>query len=426
MDYQNDFTIEEFAERRQRLAANLDAGTVALIPGAGAMQGSQVFRQFNDFYYLCGVEVPHAYLQITADARATIFLAENQHTPFTADNAEWIMDTTGLDAVHPLRALSRGLQTQKAVYLPSREGEGSRMSWDNLLAWRQAVMNDPFDGRRGRNSQVAAKLQQQFPLLELRDLTPFIDEQRLIKSPAELVLMRKAGELTGLGALAAVRATTPGIMEYQLHAEIEYVYMNGGAVGDAYCPIIPGAANAGDPHYMANDCRLDDGDIVLLDCAPDYHYYTSDIGRMWPISGTFNTEQRALYGYVVEYHKAILSQIRPGVMRSDVHKVAAEMMQPAFEAWPFVSEEQRETARILFAFTGHISHGVGMAVHDVSQHYDRPFEPGMVFAVDPMAWDNKRDTYYRVEDTVVVTADGYENLTESCPIEIDDIEAAMA
>ena len=202
--------------------------------------------------------------------------------------------------------------------------------------------------------------------------------------------------------------------------------MNGGAVGDAYCPIIPGAANAGDPHYMANDCRLDDGDIVLLDCAPDYHYYTSDIGRMWPISGTFNTEQRALYGYVVEYHKAILSQIRPGVMRSDVHKVAAEMMQPAFEAWPFVSEEQRETARILFAFTGHISHGVGMAVHDVSQHYDRPFEPGMVFAVDPMAWDNKRDTYYRVEDTVVVTADGYENLTESCPIEIDDIEAAMA
>ena len=89
MDYQNDFTIEEFAERRQRLAANLDAGTVALIPGAGAMQGSQVFRQFNDFYYLCGVEVPHAYLQITADARATIFLAENQHTPFTADNADY-------------------------------------------------------------------------------------------------------------------------------------------------------------------------------------------------------------------------------------------------------------------------------------------------------------------------------------------------
>ncbi len=147
---------------------------------------------------------------------------------------------------------------------------------------------------------------------------------------------------------------------------------------------------------------------------------------MWPINGIFNDEQRALYGYVVEYHKTVLSLIRPGVMRNEVHENAAELMRPRFETWPFVSDEQRETARILFAFTGHISHGVGMAVHDVSQHYDRPFEPGMVFAVDPMAWDNKRETYYRVEDTVVVTADGYENFTASCPIEIQDIEAAMA
>lgn len=426
MDFQNDFSIEEFASRRQRLAVSLDAGSVALIPGAGAMMGSQKFRQFNDFYYLCGVEVPHAYLLITAEGRATIFLTENQNMPFSLANQQWIRQVTGLDSVQSVSSMARGLQSHKVVYLPSREGEGSRMSWDNLLAWRQAMVNDPYDGRVGRNSQVAVKLQQQFPLMELRDLSAIIDEMRLIKSPAELVLMRRAGELTGNGALAAMRVTKPGIMEYQLHAELEHVYLKGGAVGDAYCPIIPGQANAGDSHYMANDCSLDDGDIVLVDCAPDYRYYTSDIGRMWPINGKFSEEQRALYGYVVEYHKAVLSHIRPGVMRSDVHEKSADMMRPLFDSWSFISEEQRETARILFSFTGHISHGVGMAVHDVSQHYDRPFEEGMVFAVDPMAWDDKHETYYRVEDTVVVTEGGYENLTKSCPFEIDDIEVAMS
>lgn len=424
-DFQSDFTTAEFAQRRRRLAKNLAEGAVALIPGAGAPQGVSRFRQFNDFYYLCGVEAPHSYLLIADSGEATLFLSETGYAPFAPDNADWIVRTTGLDAVQPLGMLTRRLQRERLLYVPSREGEGERECWDTLERWRQAALNDPLDGRLGRIGQIASNLRTQFPFIELRDLTPHLEEMRAIKSEAELTLMRRAGELTGLGALTAMKATKPGIYEYELHAELEHVYISGGARGAAYAPIIPGSANAGDSHYLANHSKLDDGDIVLIDCAPDYHYYTSDIGRMWPINGVFSDEQKALYSYVVAYHHTLLNLIRPGAVREEVHQSAAAEMRPRFDKWEFSSEKQRETAACLFDFWDHVSHGVGMCVHDVSLHHERPFEPGMVFAIDPMAWDKANETYYRVEDTVVVTENGCENLTASAPLEIEDIQAAM-
>lgn len=425
MIFQSDFSLEELAGRRQRLVEGLQGEEVALVPGGAAVEGSDVFRQVNEFYYLCGVEVPHAYLLIEAGGFATIFLPESTLEPFHPSNDIRIRETTGLDRVCPLDSLPRRLQDCPVVHLPTREGEGRKMSRDNLASWGNSVLGDPLDGRRGRNGQVAARLQESFPAMELRDLSPALDELRLIKSPAELDLLRRAGELTAVGAAEAMRATRPGMIEYELHAEIDCVYLKGGASGDAYSPIIPGSSRAGDPHYMANDARLRDGDIVLLDCAPDYRYYTSDIGRMWPVNGVFDPAQRALYGYVLAYHREVLRQIRPGRLREEIHEEAATRMRPLFEGWSFVSEGQRETARILFDFKGHISHGVGMCVHDVSLHYDRPLEAGMVFAVDPMAWDHERETYYRVEDTVAVTGDGHENLTAQCPIGIEEIEEWM-
>lgn len=427
MKYQTDFTIDELAQRRQRLAETIGPDVVALVPAADTVQGFELFRQYNDFYYLSGVEVPHAYLLINGgNGRTTIFLPQSTHHGFHADNAAWVKETTGIDGVQSVQNVQSHLARCKVVCFPAREGQGLKMSDDTLNGWRNQVLADPLDGRPGRTTRIAQTLKSRFPFMELRDLSPVMDEMRLIKSPAEIDLCRKAGELTGLGALAAMKATKPGVMEYHLNAAIQKVYLEGGARGEGYVPIIPGSKNAGDGHYHYNNCVLDDGDIVLVDCAPDYHYYTSDIGRMWPVNGTFDPFQRALYGFVLEYHKVVLGLIKPGVMKAGLQAEAARIMQPVFDGWEFVSDDQRETARILFTFGGHISHGVGMCVHDVSHHCSRPFEVGNVFAVDPMAWDRDRDTYYRVEDTVVVTEDGCENLTASCPIEIDEIESVMA
>jgi Xaa-Pro aminopeptidase len=168
-----------------------------------------------------------------------------------------------------------------------------------------------------------------------------------------------------------------------------------------------------------------DGDWILADCAPDYHYYTSDIGRIWPINGTYSPLHRELYGYIVEYHKVILAKIRPGVTAGQVHEESAEVMKEVVEQTRFSKPIYEEAARRTLEFRGHLSHTVGMTVHDGGSYRDDPLEPGLVFSVDPQMWIPEERIYVRCEDTVVVTEDGIENFTEAAPLELDDVEEFM-
>jgi Xaa-Pro aminopeptidase len=162
-----------------------------------------------------------------------------------------------------------------------------------------------------------------------------------------------------------------------------------------------------------------------MDAAPECAHYTSDIGRMWPVNGTYAPWQRELYGYIVEYHKVLLSSIRPGVTPDQVMDEAAGNMRGVWEGWKFSKEPYREGTRRTLEFRGHLSHPVGMAVHDDGGYYHRPLLPGTVFAVDPQMWIPEERLYIRVEDTIVVTEDGIENLTSGAPLELDDVEALM-
>jgi Xaa-Pro aminopeptidase len=144
---------------------------------------------------------------------------------------------------------------------------------------------------------------------------------------------------------------------------------------------------------------------------------------MWPVSGTYSSEQRAIYGYVVEYHKVLLQEIRAGRTDAEVKASTEERMRPVYESWKFPSEDIREAAGRDF---GQITHGGGMHVHDGSAHHTRPYEPGMVFAPDPsIVVRGERPLYCRIEDTVVVTETGCEVLTAAAPVELDDVEALM-
>ncbi len=258
-----------------------------------------------------------------------------------------------------------------------------------------------------------------------------MDELRSVKSPAELARLRHAGRLTAEGIREAMRSTAPGVYEYQLDAVMRYHFIAGGGSDRAYNSIIATGTNILYPHYNAVNQRLEDGDWLLGDSAADYRYYVSDIGRMWPVNGVYSADQRSLYGYVVEYHKTLLACIRPGRMYTDVHEEAAERMRPVYAAWEFCTPVLRELAALLFEFTGHISHAVGLNCHEGlslfgrGNHYQRPFEPGMVFSVDPTIDSKPHRTYVRVEDTVAVTEEGVEILTAAAPLELDDVEDLM-
>jgi Xaa-Pro aminopeptidase len=222
-----------------------------------------------------------------------------------------------------------------------------------------------------------------------------------------------------------MRATRPGAYEYQLDAVMRYCYLVNGARDAAYRAIIAGGANAWYGHYNANDCVLQDGDLVLVDCAPDYRYYTSDIGRMWPVNGRYAPVQRELYGFIVAYHKVLLRLIRPGVTDAQIQQEAAAEMGEVVEATRFSKPIYEAAARRALAFPYHMSHPVGMAVHDVGHYRGKTLQPGVVLALDPQMWVPEERLYIRVEDTVVVTEEGIENLTVDAPLELDEVEAAM-
>lgn len=178
-------------------------------------------------------------------------------------------------------------------------------------------------------------------------------------------------------------------------------------------------------HYFRKDCVLNDGDIVLMDHAPDYGYYTSDIGRVWPVNGKYTPWQRELYGFCVKYHKALLSRIRPGVTARKITEDAAQEMFKVIEDTAFSKPIYEQAARRMLRSRGHLSHGVGMHVHDAGDYKARPLAPGMVFAVDPMMRVPEERLYIRIEDTVLLTESGIENLTGAAPTELDDVEKLM-
>ena len=431
--WQDDFGVDEFQARRRRLCEALDADAVVLLQGARRPVEGRPFRQYNDFYYLCGVETPGAYLLIRgSDARATVFLphrselsTDSDAEPLSADNAEAGRQATGLDEVVGIEKLGERLARAKAVYMPFEDGQGWATNRHDSRSWGHYVTTDPWDTRPTRSAHLIQNVRTRFPGSDVRDLSPLMDDLRLVKSPKEIELLRRAGLLTAVGLVEAIRSTRPGVMEYQLDAILRYHYLAGGAMDRAYPAILAGGPNAWHGHYSSNNCELKDGDWILGDCAPDYRYYTSDIGRMWPVGGTYAPWQRALYGFVVEYHKVLLAAIRPGRMLAEIHAEAAETMRGVLDKFEFASPAHEAGARAMFDFRGHLSHCVGMSVHDGGRHGIRTLEPGIVFSVDPQLRVLDERLYIRVEDTVVVTEDGIENLTAHAPLELDDVEALM-
>ena len=282
---------------------------------------------------------------------------------------------------------------------------------------------DFWDGGTSRQRRFVELLRTRNPRAEIKDVNPILDELRAIKSPREIALIRRASELAGLGLIEAMRSTEPGVTEYQLDAAARYVFLLNGARLEAYRSITAaGTENINNMHYFRNTATLKDGDLVLMDYAPDYRYYVSDIGRVWPVSGKYNAWQRELLQFVLEYHKAVLARIRPSVTPAQIMDEARKAMEPVFARTKFSKPIYEQAARRLVETGGGVfSHTVGMAVHDVGG-YRSGLKPGHVFSVDPQLRVPEENLYLRYEDTVVVTDTGVENFTDFLPMELDAME----
>jgi Xaa-Pro aminopeptidase len=439
LHFQTDFSADDFQQRRAAVYAAIGEN-IAIIQSAEDVAGFISFRQSNTFYYLSGLESPSAYMVLDGIKKeTTIYLPHRDEDRergegkrFSAEDAEIIMDKTGVERVRPIEKMGTDFThaylwrpPTPALYTPFNPDEKERQSRDEVLSGQGRRLADPWDGRASRPGQFINLMRLRYPQFEIRDLTLILDNMRLIKSKKEIDLIRKASEIAGEGIAEAIRSTKPGIFEYELEAAALFVFKMSGSRGFAYSAIVAGGTNAWMGHYSANSDPVMDGDLILMDVAPDYRYYTSDVARMWPVNGSYTSDQRDLYGFIVEYQKALLRYIRPGVTPEQIMSEAAKDMRKVFNAIDFSKTIYRDAAKAAFDFKGHLSHPVGMTVHDVGNYRTRKLEPGMVFTIDPMLWVHEESMYVRMEDVVVVTEDGVENLSDNLAVEMDDIERLM-
>ncbi len=438
--YQTDFSKEEFAERRSKIMDAIGSNAIAVIQGSSGVAGFSVFRQSNTFYYLTGLATPHAYLLINGkNKQTTIYLPhrdegteQGQGKVLSAEDDDLVKQLTSVDHVKGIEFLSADLVGTGLIkppapllyteFSPAENGNDSR---DELLYGQARSSSDPWDGQITREATFISKLRERVPQFEIRDLSPILDAMRVIKSPKEIELIRKATQIAGLGIMEAMRSTQPGVYEYQLDAAAKYIFYLQGARGDGYASIIGGGTNAYMGHYFHKTDVLKDGDLVLMDYAPDYNYYTSDVTRIWSVNGKFTNEQKELYNFIVAYRDALFKYIKPGVTANDVLDGAAAEMKAYIVGKKFVKPAHIKAVEDGIKFRGHFQHPVGMAVHDVGQVRGVPLKPGMVFTIDPMIWIHEERLYIRIEDVALVTSDGVENLSAFVPSLIEDVERTI-
>lgn len=442
--FTSDFPPEEFAARRAKVYAHIGANGMAIIQGAPSPDGYTRFRQTNEFYYLSGIEVPHAYLLLNGETKSAALYLPHRHDAreasegklLSAEDVELVKKLSGVEAVYATELLAEHLartartEPARTLFTPFQPGEGYAVSRDLALRRIADTSNDPWDGRASREAAFIASLRERFPHFEVRNLTPELDRMRLIKSAREIALITKATRLAGLGLMEAMRSTEPGILESELDAVAKYIFYRNGGQGDAYYSLIANGTNAYFPHYSWGKTRLRKGDLVLMDYAPDVGYYMSDITRQWPVDGKFTSDQRDLYNFYLGCYRAILDAIRVGVTPLQVKKEALVKMDAVLAASRFSKDVYAKGAKEFVdsyrrsADVPRLGHWVGMSTHDVGTDAG-PLRPGMVFTIEPALRIPEERIYIRLEDLIVITETGKDVPSLFVPMDVEGVEKVM-
>jgi Xaa-Pro aminopeptidase len=429
----------EFARRRKQLMRMADQDAILILPSAPQRIRSHdthyPYRQDSDFWYLSGFPEPEAVLVLVPGRKhgeTLLFCRERDPEREAWDGPragpEGAVEAFGFDDAYPISDLDEILpgllEGRSRVYYHF----GRDTDFDlKLIGWVNRV-----------RSQVRHGAQPPHEFLELGHL---LHELRLFKSPAELKLMRRAAAIACEAQLAAMRATRPGGREYEVEAALQYVYRKNDAVA-AYEPIVGSGPNACVLHYRANNAPTGAGDLLLCDAGAEYAGYASDITRTWPVGGTYSKEQRALYELVLAAQAAALAQARPGRPWIAGHEAAVETLTDGLLSLGLLKGTLKSALasgaykKFYMHKTGH---WLGLDVHDVGEYKlageFRELEPGMVFTIEPglyIAPGTKgvaakwQGIGIRIEDDVLVTADGHEVLTDAVPKSVDAVEGVLA
>ncbi|WP_233520620.1 Xaa-Pro aminopeptidase [Flocculibacter collagenilyticus] len=435
--------ITEFKARRERVLAQMEAGAVALFPAASEVTRSRdtefPFRQDSDFHYLTGFPEPDAILVLIKadnntpnsqnqsmlfclpkDPVAEIWQGRRFGQEQAAQNFLFDQAYSLDEAERQLIDILNGVQH---IYF----SQGSYAAFDTFI----------FDllSKLRSNPKKGWKAPQQ-----ITDVRHIVHEMRLFKSDAEIAVMRQAGAISCEAHKRAMQFVQPGATEFQIEAELHHHYAMNGARYPAYGTIAGSGDNACILHYTENNAELHDGDLLLVDSGCELAGYAADITRTYPVNGQFSKEQAALYQIVLDAQLAALEYTKPGGTLKQAADVVNRIITQGLVSLGILQgdvEALIEQAQHKRFYMHGLGHWLGLDVHDVGEYkindVERPFEPGMVLTIEPGIYisqseavdDKWKGIGIRIEDNILITEHGYDNLTQAVPKTIAEIEALM-
>lgn len=433
----------EFVRRRKRLMQMMGKASVAILPAAPSRirnrDAEYAYRQDSDFHYLSGFNEPEAVLVLIPKRKhgeVILFCRERDPEMETwhgrRAGLEGAIEHYGVDDAFPITdiddILPGLLESSERVFYAM----GSDTAFDQrVTGWVNRLKEQSRAGVHTPGEFVA--------------LDHLLHDMRLYKSRAEISAMRKAAKVSAQAHIRAMQQCQPGKMEFEIEAEFQHHFKQHN-FDNAYTPIVGGGENGCILHYTENNAELKDGDLLLIDAGAENENYAADITRTFPVNGTFNTEQKALYQLVLDSQLAAIAKIQPGNHWNDPHEAAVRVLTKGLVKLGLLKGNLRtlikeEAYRVFYMHrTGH---WLGLDVHDVGDYKVgdawRELEPGMVLTIEPGLYIapgtkvGKRSVAkkwqgigIRIEDDVLVTKDGCEVLSKDAPKSIADIETLMA
>lgn len=383
-----------------------------------------VFKQNTDFYYLSGVNQEKSILILYPDApvpewREVLFLLETNEYLATWEGEKLTKEkgeeVSGIQNIHWLPAfegmLNAMMMQAENVYLGLNEND-------------RFASEVPYKGLR-----FAKEMREKYPLHQYFRSAPIVKNLRMIKSEEEINWMQKACNVTGEALERVLKFTKPGVFEYEVEAEIAHTFIKRGTQSFAYDPIIASGKNACVLHYVTNAEKCNDGDLLLMDFGCGVGNYASDLSRTIPVNGRFTERQKAVYNAVLDVFKEAKTMLKPGAFLPEYQKNVEQLIEGKLIDLKVISKAEiakQDPKRPLYKkyFPHGTSHHIGLDVHDSSDRY-RPIEENMVFTCEPGIYIPEENIGVRIENDMVITANGVNDLMSHIPIEVDEIEDIM-
>ncbi len=428
--------LTSYSERRLRLQTKMQRG-IAIIPTAPEVARNADthydYRHDSHFYYLTGFAEPEAVLVLLSGdkSQSILFCREKNPEREIWDGfrygPEAAREHFGFDAAYPIAQLDEKLVElmggQPALFYLV----GADAAWDaRIIRLREEVKAKARTGIRAPN--------------EIRDVREALNEMRLFKDAHEQDIMRRAAAISCDAHRRAMRFTRPGLHEYEIEAEFLHEFCRQGARHPAYTSIVAGGVNACTLHYVGNNARLNDGDLLLIDAGCELDGYAADITRTFPVNGKFSAAQKDVYEIVLAAQVAAIAVAKPGNTWNAPHDAALRVLAQGFidlKLCHGTVDAVLESESYKQFYMHRTGHWLGMDVHDVGEYKIgeqwRPLQPGMTLTVEPGCYIRPADNVpralwnigIRIEDDVLITADGNEVLTQAAPKTVADIETLM-